>query len=101
MYALFMTAFIDVDGRKTISGDVVRVEVTHRSGEPTERTEAVLTNGRTVRVVYQNRQLRLFTGKGARSFPFTKGMVVRFIVDGTEAAVIRESDLENFIVIEG
>ena len=91
-----MNAFIEVDGRKIIEGNPIRVDVVQHSGEPGERVETILTNGRSVKVVNQDGYLRLFTGKGARGFRFSKGMLVRFFDAGVEVAVINESNLGDF-----
>jgi hypothetical protein len=93
-----MDNFKRVNGRQTISGNVVRIDVEKQSRNSDVFTETVLSNGKSVRFVADGMYLGIFTGKGARHILVHNQTKVKVYVDNVEVAIIGAADLDKFTV---
>ena len=94
-----MDIFEVIDGKHTITGDVVRivrVEV-GRDGNPVRKV--LLSNGRTVRIISRDgNMISILTGKGARHERVVGETILSFYINDELVATIGAEDVEKFAV---
>ena len=100
-----MDNFEVIDGRHTIDGKggIVRIESVEVGRDGTPRTETLLSNGRSVAVVYRGDEtlaLIMINGKGARFVRVYGENVLNFFIGGVLVATIGAADVEKFVVAE-
>lgn len=91
-----MKIFERVNGRWSITGSPVRVDVRTKDRLGRESVETVLSNGKTVGLVYKDGFLRILTGKGAHTMIARPDTVLHFYVNGELVAEVDSEWAKEF-----
>ena len=85
-----MNPFVLADGRWSVTGERVVVDLVNTDRRGRVSSSVLLSNGRTVGLVYREGIVCLVTGKGMRTFRLSGADFVRFTVDGVPFEVDAE-----------